>query len=459
MTRRTAWFLAAASALACGDKGPATGAQDPPAAGPTAPRPPASRAPVTPAWTFGDAPTGSSGGPRVLGPDDPLPTLPSAIAVGAGRVLVATQDACVELLDLATGKPVVARQCEADRFPAGVAILGGTAIVARRDDVRGYDAATFRERWRADVGIVQTQHMVQPRAVAGRFCALTFRPKIGQAVVCLDPATGKVAGELRLPPGGRVVIGEQVIGLIDAGLVTEPSPAGHERPVRFHGPDGALVAESRLTGVRGPSFEQATPIFLVRGGGHDSLGGWITRFVGADGKVLTTATGKAILSEGGAVRGGRVVTTEYGSAGRSGTAVALDAAGAAAWRADLGGPGPIRPWVLDVGGVVHVGHDRGVTAIDDRTGAVIRRYPIAAAAAVAVNDRVLVLVEGRETRSDSDYGDAGVHIVDAATGEVLLREDLGRDAPGGQQWKAPIVLGDVVVLVAGGRVRAYRVSM
>ncbi len=454
-----AWLLAAAGALACGDRGSITTKQDPPAnAGANDPAPPASSAKVTPAWTFGAAPTGVSGGPRARDPNEPLPATPSAIAVGAGRVLVATQDACVELLDLATGVPVVPRQCEKDRFPAGVAILGGTAVVARHDDVRGHDAATFAEKWRAPVGIVQTQWLLSPKAVGDRFCAVVFRPKTGRAVVCLDPATGKPS-EIRVGPSSPVALGDQVIAVIDGEPVAEPSPAGHERAIRFYRPDGSVASETRLSGVRGPNIEQATPVFLLRGGGHDSMGGWIARFVAADGKILATVTGVELLSQGGAVDGGRVVTTEYATAGRSSAAVAFDGTGKAVWRADLGVPGPVRPWVVDVGGRVHVGHERGVTAIDGKTGEVIRRHPIAAAAATAFRDRVLIIVEAHETRSDSDYGDAGVHAIDTATGAVLLREDLGRDTPGGQQFEAPVVSRDMAVLVAGGRVRAYRISM
>ncbi|HTE53216.1 MAG TPA: PQQ-binding-like beta-propeller repeat protein [Kofleriaceae bacterium] len=463
--QRAAWLLAAATALACGEKASITSNQDPPApAAPTAPpsTPPPSltRATVTPAWTTGSAPSGISGGPRASDPGQPLPTTPSAIAAGQGRVLVATQDACIELLDLATGKPLVPRLCEKDRFPTGIAILGDTAVVARRDDIRGYDPANLTERWRTDVGIIQTQWLLQPRPIADRFCAAVFRPGKGNAVVCLDPATGKPTADIPLREGSRVALGDQLIGIIDADTApVAPTPAGQERPVRFLHPDGKPAARSLLRGVNGPSFEQASPIFLVRGGGHDAMGGWITRYVAPTGQILATITGKQILSEGGATRRGQAVTTEYSAVRRGATAAAFDAAGTAVWRTDLTIRGPIRPWIVEVAGHIHLGHDRGIIVLDPITGAITRTYPVAATTPAIVGDRVLMMVEARATRTDSDYGDAGVHAIDAATGDVLLHEDLGRDLPGGQQHQQPVVSGDMVVLVAAGRVRAYRVSM
>jgi hypothetical protein len=41
-------------------------------------------------------------------------------------------------------------------------------------------------------------------------------------------------------------------------------------------------------------------------------------------------------------------------------------------------------------------------------------------------------------------------------GAVLLRDDLGRDVPGGQQRSRPIIVGDTAVMIARGHVRAYR---
>jgi outer membrane protein assembly factor BamB len=164
-----------------------------------------------------------------------------------------------------------------------------------------------------------------------------------------------------------------------------------------------------------------------------------------------------MLLGGAAVDRGTVVAMELGQAGRHDQALALVAPdGHERWRADLGAPRSSPPWIGRLRDRVYVAHAETVFALEAATGKLLRTYPIASGHAATWNDRVLVLVEARGTRSDSDYGDAGVHAIDGATGEVILRDDLGRDVPGGQQASDPVVLGDLVVAIARGQVRAYR---
>jgi hypothetical protein len=107
---------------------------------------------------------------------------------------------------------------------------------------------------------------------------------------------------------------------------------------------------------------------------------------------------------------------------------------------------------------VYAAHFDRVATFDAATGAAGPTFDVPSEERAVWNDRVLLLVEAHETRSDSDIGDAGVHAIDMQTGTVLLRDDLGRDVPGGQQRSRPIIVGDLAVLIARGQVRAYRMT-
>ncbi|HEU5058855.1 MAG TPA: hypothetical protein VFU21_20115, partial [Kofleriaceae bacterium] len=138
---------------------------------------------VTAAWSWGDPPKGEHG-PRERDPNEPLPTGPAFIGAGKGRLVIATQDHCLELLDGKTGKPAAPRRCEGkDAWAQGLAVLGDVAVVARQKSVHGFSLTDLRELWKRDTGFIQNnQPHARPGAVAGRFCAVVTVPNAGTAL-------------------------------------------------------------------------------------------------------------------------------------------------------------------------------------------------------------------------------------------------------------------------------------
>jgi len=417
---------------------------------------PAASVKVQAAWSWGDTPKGEAG-LRMRDPDEPAPTGPALIATGTGRLVVATQDGCLEVLDAGTGAPAVPHHCE-QAAALGLAVIGDVAVIARTKEIVGYALADLHEVWRHPTGFVQTnQPLARPAAVDGRFCVIATGP--GTMVLdCVDPA-GHQVGTWKVPPASRIAFGARRIGVIenDRSLPAAAPAPGVELPVRFFGVDGTVVHEARLAGAYGPTFEQAQPLFAVRGGGYRD--GWTTRFVDPDGAEILTVAAPAMLRGGGAVGPDAVVTTEFESAGQKDQAVRIGRpSGALGWRTDLGGSGPWNPFVAAIGDVVMVCHFDRALALDPASGAIVRTYPISSEHHGVWKDRVVFLVESRETRSDSDFGDAGVHAIDAASHEVVLTDDLGRDVAGGQRASDPVFDGDMAYVIAGGRVHAYRIT-
>lgn len=418
--------------------------------GPTVP------SPVEAAWTWGPEPKAEVG-PRVRDPNEPLPTGPAFIAAGKGRVVVATQDACLELLDAATGKELVPRRCEQDAWPFALAVVGDVAVVARHRDIVGVSLTDLKEVWRHASGFVgnNVPH-ARPGLVDDRFCAVISRPQ-AQAVECLDVATGKPVGAWPVSSSSRVAFGEHRIGVIPFdGKTKLPAPdPGLELPVQFFDVTGTLIHESKLAAPYGPTFEQARPIFVVRGGGNQSM--WVHRFVDADGAEILTTTNKMMLRGAAQIAPGTVVTTGFGVAGSKDRTMALAApTGSVVWAADLDGSGPWDPWHVKVGDLVYVAGFTTVYAID-KAGTIVDRRAIASTTRRVWRDRLLFLVEAHETRSDSDFGDAGVYAIDVATHTLVFADAIGRDIAGGQRASEPVFDGDMVFAIAGGKLHAYRV--
>jgi outer membrane protein assembly factor BamB len=430
-----------AVAVGCGDRG----APAPP--GPTPPRdvkpqPPTGGPTVTFLWSFGQPPATSQGGPRMRDPNEPLPTGPSFIAVGDGRVAVATQDACLELLDLATGKPVIARACEKEAFALGVAIQGGLVLQAVRNEVRGRSLADLSVQWkRDDLGFVRYQYQQMPRAVGDAFCVVADQGQSGVAnVACLDPKTGKTVGTIKAQQRDAIALADRVIVVIGAEVA------------RIYRPDAGVASEQALPGAR---VEALRPLIMLRAGTNPT---WATRWIASDGTPVAAVDGGKTMLRGGGVVGGTLLTSDFAGARAGGdVAVALDpATGAEKWRTPIGESGPYDPYFAGAGGKVYAAHFDRVASFDLATGAAGPPFDIASTEREVWGDRVLLLVEARETQTDSDVGDAGVHAIDMATGAVLLRDDLGRGVPGGQQRSRPIIAGDTAVVIARGQVRAYR---
>ncbi len=97
-------------------------------------------------------------------------------------------------------------------------------------------------------------------------------------------------------------------------------------------------------------------------------------------------------------------------------------------------------------------------ALDAAAGTITKSFDLESEHHGVWQDRVLFLVSSRESRSDSDFGDAAVHAVDALSLEVVLKDELGKDVPGGQQASDPVFDGDMAYAIAGGRVHAYRIA-
>lgn len=451
------------AAVACGDKskpaagGGSAGAGDAGAVGGGGER--RGAVTVTAAWSWGDPPRGEHG-PRMRDPSEPLPAGPAFIAAGKGKLVVATQDGCLELLDGSTGKALVPHRCEKDAWALGLAVLGDVAVVARQKSMHGFSLDDLREVWKRDTGFVQSnQPHARPAAIAGRFCAVVTVPNAGTTLECLDPATGKPGKTWAIPAASRVAFGERRIGIIPGENPPRASvPAsGIEMPVDFFTIDGAKTGGAPLAGSYGPTFERARPLFVVRGGGHQSIG-WITRFVDPDGREILTVRGKEML-RGGAAVGKDVLTSEFQVAGGKDRAVLLRPPdGAAAWRADLPVSGPWDPFAVAIGKTAFLTQSGKLFALDAGTGAITRTLDLESERHGVWQDRVLFLVSARESRSDSDYGDAAVYAVDAPSLEVVLRDELGKDVPGGQQASDPVFDGDMAFAIAGGRVHAYRIT-
>ncbi len=448
----------------CGEKGPPAGKTTAPTgdAGAARGTPTAAKAgaAVTAAWSWGDTPKGEHG-PRMRDPNEPLPTGPAFIAAGEGKLVVATQDNCLELLDGKTGKQVVPHQCEKDAWALGLAVLGDVAILARQKSVHAFSLDDLHQVWKRETGFIQNYPLARPGAVDGRFCLVATVPNAGTAMSCLDPATGKPGKPWSIPANGRVAFGERRIGIIPSAAPPpaqqQAPPGGIELPVEFFSVDGKKVATSKLTGSYGPTFERTRPIFVARGGGNQK-DGWITRFVDPDGREILTVQGKEML-RGGALVGSGVLTTEFLSVPQKDSAVLLRApAGAAAWRTDLGVSGPWDPFAAAVGKTAFLAHSSKLFALDPATGAIARTYDLASEHHAVWQDKILFLVSSRESRSDSDFGDAAVYAVEAASLEVVLEDELGKDVPGGQQASDPIFDGDMAYAIAGARVHAYRIT-
>ncbi|HEU5058490.1 MAG TPA: PQQ-binding-like beta-propeller repeat protein, partial [Kofleriaceae bacterium] len=258
----------------------------------------------------------------------------------------------------------------------------------------------------------------------------------------------------------RVAFGERRIGIIPGENPPRASvPAsGIEMPVDFFTVEGDKTGGAPLAGSYGPTFERTRPLFVVRGGGNQKTTGWITRFVDPDGREILTVQGKEML-RGGAAIGADVLTSEFHVAGGKDRAVLLRPPdGAAAWRADLPVSGPWDPFAVAIGKTAFLTQGGKLFAFDAATGAIRKTFDLESERHAVWQDRVLFLVSARESRSDSDWGDAAVHAVDAASLEVVLRDELGKDVPGGQQASDPVFDGDMAYAIAGGRVHAYRIA-
>jgi len=445
----------------CGDKSKPAGGGTPAGggdAGATRGAPPAAKASttVTAAWSWGDQPKGEHG-PRARAPNEPLPTGPAFIAAGKGRLVVATQDNCLELLDGKTGKQVVPHRCEKDAWALGLAILGDVAIVARHKSVHAFSLADLKEVWKRDTGFVQFSYpLARPGAVDGRFCMVLTYPNAGTGIECLDPATGKPGKPWATPAASRFAFGDRRIGIIP-DVPVQPPAGGVELPVEFFTVDGKKTGGSKLAGGYGPTFERSKPIFVARGGGNQK-DGWITRFVDPDGVELVTVQGKDML-RGGALVGKDVITSEFISVPSRDSAVLLHAPdGAYTWHTDLGATGPWDPFAVAIGTHVFMAQGEKLFVLDAAGGALARSFDLASEHHGVWRDRVVFLVSARETRSDSDFGDAAVYAVDAPSLEVILKDELGKDVPGGQQASDPVFDGDMAYAIAGGRVHAYRIT-
>ena len=446
----------------CGDKSkPAGGAATAPGGDAGAGRPAGKAgATVTSAWSWGDQPKGEHG-PRERDPSEPLPTGPAFIAAGKGRVVIATQDNCLELLDGKTGKPAATRRCDGkDAWALGLAVLGDVAVLARQRSVHGFSLADLRELWKRDTGFIQNnQPHARPGAVGSRFCAIVTIPNAGTGIECLDPATGKPGKTWAIPGASRVAFGERRIGIIPGENPPRASvPAsGIEMPVDFFTVEGVRTGGAPLRGSYGPTFERSKPIFIARGGGNQK-DGWITRFIDPDGSEILTVQGKDML-RGGALVGKDVITSEFISVPRQDSAVLLRAPGGAyAWKTDLGATGAWDPFAGAIGTHVFLAQGQKLFVLDAASGALTKSFDLASERHGVWQDRVLFLVSARESRSDSDYGDAAVHAVDVTSLEVVLRDELGKDVPGGQQASDPVFDGEMAYAIAGGRVHAYRIA-
>jgi hypothetical protein len=254
---------------ACGDKStPAGGDQSKPAG---AGAPPAAGVPATPAWSWGDP------------PGDGGPSGPAFIAAGRGRLVVATRDGCLELLDGKTGKSV-ARRCEKGTAALGLAIVGGAAVLARDNSVHAFALDDLHDLWTRDTGNVHsTDELARPAAVDGRFCFLRGDDLSGRGIECLDPATGQ-PGEPWTVGGFRVAFGERLIGLITSHRAKSlPYADGLELMVELYTIDKKRVVERAMAGRHGPSFVRARPVFVAESNGERGRTRWI---VDRDGREL-----------------------------------------------------------------------------------------------------------------------------------------------------------------------------
>jgi hypothetical protein len=409
---------------------------------------------VTAAWSWGAQPKGEHG-PRMRDPNEPLPTGPAFIAAGTGKLVIATQDSCLELLDGTTGKQMVPHHCEKDAWAFGLAVIGDVAIVARQNGVTGYSLADLKQVWRRETGFIQnSEPLARPGVVDGRFCVVATDDQSGVGIECLDPATGAPG-----PPWtigrSRVAFGDRLIGMTTSHRPKSlPYADGLELMVEFHAVDRKTVIERPMAGQYGPRFQRSRPIFLVQTDGQRGRTSW---FVGADGRDLSTVLGKEML-RGAAAVGSDVLTSEFLAAPGKDRAVRLRPDGAAAWRTDLGATGPWDPFAVAIGKTAFMTQGGKVFALDAGTGAIVKLFELESEHHGVWQDKVLFLVSARETRSDSDFGDAAVYAVDAASLEVVLRDELGKDVPGGQQASDPLFDGDMAYAIAGGRVHAYRIA-
>lgn len=443
----------------CGERAKPAGSAAPATAGDAGAAqggPPASRSgvTVTAAWSWGDPPKGEHG-PRERDPNEPLPTGPAFIAAGKGKVVVATQDGCLELLDGASGKPVVPHLCEKDAWALGLAVLGDLALVARQKSVTAYSLADLKQVWRRDTGFIQNNEpLARPGVVDGRFCVVATDDQSGIGIECLDPATGAPG-----PPWtigrSRVAFGDRLIGMTTSHRPKSlPYADGLELMVEFHAVDRKTVIERPMAGQYGPRFQRSRPIFLIQTDGQRGRTSW---FVGADGRDLATVLGKEML-RGAAAVGGDVLTSEFLAAPGKDGAVRLRPDGAAAWRTDLGATGPWDPFAVALGKTAFLTQGGKLFALDAATGAIAKTFDLESERHGVWQDRLLFLISARESRSDSDFGDAAVHAVDAPSLQVVLRDELGKDVPGGQQASDPVFDGDMAYAIAGGRLHAYRIT-
>ena len=404
--------------------------------------PPAGGGTIALAWSFGLPPATSQGGPRMRGPNEPLPNGPATIAAGDGRVAIATQDACLELLDLATGKPLVKRACEKDAFSLGIAIQDGVLVQAVRNEVRGRSLQDLTVQWtRKDLGFIRFEYQNMPQTVGAAFCVVADQGQSGVAnVSCLDPKNGKTVGTIKADVQSPIALADQVIVVIEKDTA------------RCYRPDAGVASETVLPGAR---VEALRPLIQLRAGTNPT---WSHRWIAPDGTPVAAVDGGKTMLRGGGLVSGALVTSDFAGARQGGdVVVALDpATGAEKWRTPLGASGPYDPFFAGAAGKVYAAHFDRVATFDAATGAAGATIDVSSEERAVWNDRVLLLVEAHETRSDSDIGNAGVHAIDMPTGAVLLRDDLGRDVPGGQQRSRPVLVGDVAVLIARGQVRAYR---
>ena len=261
--RRAGAILLVVALAACNDKSKPAGKSAPPAASPA----------VVRAWSWGDPPAGDGG-----------PIGPTLIAAGKGRLVVATPDGCLALLEGTTGKPAADRRCEAGATPRGLAVLGDVAMLARNNSVHAFSLDDLRDLWRRDASPVRpNEPLSQPAAVDGRFCLVVADDRSGIGIECLDPATGR-PGEPWTVGGARIAFGERLIGIITSHRPKSlPYADGLELMVELHTVDQKPVAERAMAGRHGPSFVRARPVFVAQTDGERGTTRWI---VDRDGREL-----------------------------------------------------------------------------------------------------------------------------------------------------------------------------
>ena len=120
--------------------------------------------------------------------------------------------------------------------------------------------------------------------------------------------------------------------------------------------------------------------------------------------------------------------------------------------------GPWDPWLVTLGKTTFAAQGRATVAVDATTGAKLLTFRLPSRYRAVWQGRLVFLVNARDSRSDSDYGDAAVYAIDARRRAVVLEDDIGADVPGGQRASDPVFDGDMAYAIAGGRVHAYRIA-